>query len=735
MEKEYTPYIGKNFEKSKYRILIIIDEINDFADFKKTKYDNYCHYLIAKNDAVKKILAQYDLKKNDVACYNYRYNCKSEIKLEELKGKELTEYNNELRNRINQLKPCNIIIQREQITRNVTKRKKYFDSGKITFEKFLEIKGIKLFECRKDGKQDSSLIKDRFLELKSSLNKINVFLETLNPCIKTFAKTNKEKKREEESFFIYSKQSKNCKKSVISPKDLNKFYNLSQTNYASEKEFLSDHQYDHKWEELNIKVCEELGIPFPNNEISRQLQGCINYYNIKDCIKSALLIINELVSEDEEIKTSANTKTKKGNYLIIFTDEKQKTLDKIKAEYKEKNKLSENNFYFHSYIDNFDLLYVLKEKNYQNLTERPLSWYNERLFKFIMENKPSAIVFCGGLLTKTIFKNKIPSINKKLNEFLMENNILYFTKDRVTRENPSTKKDRLFQIKSLMENLQDDLNNLNPCNAAGELALKNEKWYGIPENLLKEKTYDELCTKYHVSDSELERYHRYRNADDTLQKVIRKVNEVMADDEELKKVNRMLLLLVGAFVPLPMFFELLDSFKDESDFNRIKKITTDRSSMIMYNVEFWEKYKDKKEYEKKKISSYNKRLNNFFTRLKEGHYDKDLLELMKERIFEENQIKKIKIYRDLSFFCCNADEYEDIKEKEERIKEMIDKNRSALRKVKKDSDAAQQIKEKIDELRSQKDKIKEDIAIQRGDRPKEKDRNYILNHLWKPENP
>ena len=91
------------------------------------------------------------------------------------KGKELTEYNNELRNRINQLKPCNIIIQREQITRNVTKRKKYFDSGKITFEKFLEIKGIKLFECRKDGKQDSSLIKDRFLELKSSLNKINVF--------------------------------------------------------------------------------------------------------------------------------------------------------------------------------------------------------------------------------------------------------------------------------------------------------------------------------------------------------------------------------------------------------------------------------------------------------------------------------------------------------------------------------------------------------------------------------
>lgn len=731
MEKEYMPYIGKNFEKSKYRILIIIDEINDFADFKKTKYDNYCHYLIAKNDAVKKILAQYDLKKNDVACYNYRYNCKSEIKLEELKGKELTEYNNELRNRINQLKPCNIIIQREQITRNVAKRKKYFDSGKITFEKFLEIKGIKLFESRKDGKQDSSLIKDRFLELKSSLNKISVFLKTLNPCKKTFAKTNKEKKWEEESFFIYSKQSKNCKKSVISPKDLNKFYNHSQTNYASEKEFLSDHQYDHKWEELNIKVCEELGIPFPNNEISRQLQGCINYYNIKDCIKSALLIINELVSEDEEIKTSANTKTKKGNYLIIFTDEKQETLDKIKAEYKEKNKLSENNFYFHSYIDNFDLLYVLKEKNYQNLTERPLSWYNERLFKFIMENKPSAIVFCGGLLTKTIFKNKIPSINKKLNEFLMENNILYFTKDRVTRESPSSKKNRLIQIKSLMEHFQGNLNYLNPCNTAGELVLKNEKIYAIPESLYKEKTHDELHSKYGIPNLDLDKYDQYHNANDVLQDAIRKVNEVIADDEELIKIRRMLPLLVDAFVPLPMFFELLDSFKNEADFNHIEKIITDRSSMIKYNIEFGEKYKDKKEYEKKKNNSYNRRLNNFYTRLKEVHYTKDFLELMKERIFWENQIEKIKIYRDISYFVCNADEYKKIKPIEAAIK----KNQSDLKRVKVDSDAAKKIKMKIGDLRSRRDKIKENIAISRGDRLDEKVREYILSQLWKPRNP
>lgn len=286
-----------------------------------------------------------------------------------------------------------------------------------------------------------------------------------------------------------------------------------------------------------------------------------------------------------------------------------------------------------------------------------------------------------------------------------------------------------------MESLQDDLSCLNPCNAAGELVLRNEKRYGIPESYLKEKTHNELRSKYHVSDSELERYHRYRKANDTLQKVIRKVNEVMPDDEELKKVNRMLLLLVNAFVPLPMFFELLDSFKDESDFNRIKKIITDRSSMVEYNVEFWKKYKDKEEYEKKKIHSYNKRLNNFYTRLKEGHYVKDLLELMKERIFEENQIKKIKIYQDLSFFSCNADEYEDIKEKEEPIKEMIEKNRSALRVVKKYSDAAQQIKENMGKLRSKKNKIKERIEIQRGDRPKEEDRNYILNHLWKPKNP
>ena len=85
MEKEYMPYIGRNFEKSDCKVLIIVDEVKDFADFKKSKYDNYCQYLIEKNGAVQKILEQYDLKKDDVACYNYRYNCKVEIKLEKLK--------------------------------------------------------------------------------------------------------------------------------------------------------------------------------------------------------------------------------------------------------------------------------------------------------------------------------------------------------------------------------------------------------------------------------------------------------------------------------------------------------------------------------------------------------------------------------------------------------------------------------------------------------------------------
>lgn len=716
MEKEYMPYIGKNFEKSKYRILVIIDELKDYADFRKSKYDNYCHYLIEKNNNIKFFLKKYHLKKSDIACYNYRYDCKSETKLKDLKGKELSKYNNELVKIINELKPWKTPLYGLQLRKTIN-RKQIVDSGKkMYFEEFLKHKNIYLPEdeygtYRKDGKQDPSLIKNQLLKLKSSLNDIEFFLKFYNPCIK--------------SYFIYSAQCECCRKIILSPKDLDKLWNLSQG------------RYEEKLENLNIKICKKLGISFPDSRISSQLQYCMDYCDAKDCMKNALLIISELISEDKRNKTPANTKNEaiRGKCLMVYAKDKKEALDKIVDKYKEKYKLRENDFYCFNYIDKFDLLYSLKEKNCQNLTERPLSWYNKKLVKFIVENKPSTIVFLGGQLTKTISKNKIPSINKKIEEFLRENNISYFTEDLVTRENPSTKKDRLFQIKSLMENLQDDLNYLNPCNAAGELVLKNEKLYAIPESFFEEKSHDELISKYGVPDFELEKYNRFCNADNILQKAIRKVNEVIADDEELKKVNRMLLLLVGAFVPLPMFFELLDSFKDESDFNRIKKIITDRSSMIMYNVEFWEKYKDKEEYEKKKISSYNKRLNNFYTRLKEGHYVKDLLELMKERIFEENQIKKIKIYRDLSFFYYNADEYEDIKEKEEPIKEMIDKNRSALRKVKKDSDAAQQIKEKIDELRSQKDKIKEDIAIQRGDRPKEEDRNYILNRLWKPKNP
>lgn len=693
MEKEYMPYIGGNFEKSDCKVLIIVDEVKDFADFKKSKYDNYCRYLIEENGAVQKILEQYDLKKDDVACYNYRYNCKAKIKLEKLKGKELTEYNNELKNCINKLEPYYIIIQREQITRNVAKRKKYFDSGKITFEKFLENKGIKRFECRKDGKQDPSLIKDQFLELKFSLNKINDFLKTLNPCQKYPVEYNKEKKCKKESFFIYNDQRENGRKSIISPKDLNEVYNLRQTNYSSEKEFRSDHRYDCNWEELNIKVCEELGIPFPNSEINHQLQCCVDYYKIKDCIKIALLIISELVSEDEKNKTSANTKneTISGKCLMVYAKDKKVALDNIVDKYKEIYKLNETDFYFFSYIDKSGLLYDLTEKNYQNLTEKPLSWYNEKLVEFIVENKPNTIVFLGGQLKITIFKNKIPSINKKIEEFLKENNISYFTEYRVTRENPSTKKDRLIQIKSLMENLQDDLNYLNPCNAAGELVLKNKKQ--IPESFLKEKTHDELCSKYHVPDSELERYCRYCNANGSLQKVIRKINEVILDDEKLEKFNRMVQLLGVAFVPLPMFFELLDSFKDESDFNRIEKIITDRSSMIAYNVEFWKKYKDNEEYEKKKMNSYNKRLNSFYTQLKEEHYVKEFLELIKERIFVEDQIKEIKIYRDL---LC----YQDF------LSSHCECYRKEFYK-----------------------------AVRRGDFLEEKVRNGIKIRSWKPENP
>lgn len=618
MKREYKPYIGEKFERSENRILIIVDEVKDLADFRKSKYDNYCRFLIEKNDDVKKILEQYDLKKNDVACYNYRYNCKDEIKLEKLKGKELTEYNNELKNRINQIKPWKIIIQREQITRNVAKRKKYFDSGKISFEKFLENKGIELIECRKDGKQDSSLIKEQLLELKSSLKKVDSFLKLLNPCEELFIKEN--------------------------------YYR--------------------------------------------------NYRCIIDELQNASSITNKLERNDKRSNTSSNEKNeaKKGKYLIVYTKDKKVVLDNIVDKYKEIYKLSETDFCFFSYIDKFDLLYELKEKNYQNLTERPLSWYNEKLVEFVVENKPSTIVFLGGQLSKTISKNKIPSINKKIKDFLKENDIFYFTEDLVTRESISTKKDRLFQIKSLMESLQD-----------------------------------ELCSKYHVSDSELERYHRYCKANDTLQKVIRKVNEALPtlpNNDELRKVRRMIPLLQDAFVPLPMFFELLDSFKDESDYIRIKSILSDITGMKakVYNDEFREMHKEKL-YDKGKINSYNRRLNHFYTRLKEGHYG--YLEFMTNTIYMEYQIEKIKIYQNPTLISFKGEAFSIVKKRNKEI----ESDRQILKSLKKDSECANVYREKIKKNRSIIKKFGEEIAIRDGYRLEEKVRKYLLSRLWKPKNP
>ena len=724
------PYIGRNFEKSDCKVLIIVDEVKDFADFKKSKYDNYCQYLIEKNGAVQKILEQYDLKKDDVACYNYRYNCKVEIKLEKLKGKELTEYNNELKNCINELKPKpeKIIVQREQIKRNVAKRKKYFDSGKITFEKFLENKGIELVECRKDGKQGPFLI----IKLRTCLNVVDHFLKMFDLYKEFFIKG---KKKE------YDIQSEIRRKVILSSKELDELYNLSRKSSSSNLD---------KYDALVKKICNDFGVPFPadkaewNSEyqffldkINHKLNCYCDYRCFIDELQKALFIVNKLECNSERNKVSFNKKNevKNGKCLIVFTNDKKKTLDFVVDKCKKKYKINECNFCFFNYIDEFDLLYFLKEKNCQNLTESPLSWYNKKLVKFIVENKPSTVVFCGGLLRKTIFKNKIPSINKKIEEFLIENNISYFTEDFVTRENPSTKKSQLIQIKSLVEQLQDVLNCLNPCNSAGELVFfynDNDIRHFIPESALHKKRQDELHAKCSVPDLELEKYDWYHKADETLQKAIKKVNEAVPriTVDGLTKVRRMIPLLEETFVPLPMFFELLDSIKYESDFPRVESLFSDLNGVKIkaYNDEFREKHKEKT-YDKGKIKSYNIRLNHFYTRLKEEHYG--YLELLTKTIFMEDQIEKIKIYQDLTLRVFDGGAWSIVKNR----KKEIESDQRNLDLSKDDPKMVEKYSDNIKKIHGIIKKFGDDIAVRDGFRLEEKVREYLLNHLWKPKNP
>ena len=455
--------------------------------------------------------------------------------------------------------------------------------------------------------------------------------------------------------------------------------------------------------------------------------------------------------------------TKSKNRVLIVlchygkNDDINKLLKKIQPQIK--SKLNKEVVALWGYITDYDENNQFKGlSDSQILYQKGLKKFRLACQNFIYANKPQFVYF----IDKSFARELRKKVNGcKFKEFLEGEHIEYSLISRdgknKERKNKELKNDTLLKIKNMLGELVSSLENFEQkiitSDNQGErffkykgdshkktklISLKfldelnNLKTFvGTDEEFSKDHSYDKLYQdlnlKKGIPTFYLDAYLMYKEAIDLSREMMQKIKKLFPPNEELIKLNRLLLLLSGAecYIALPMFFELLDSLKLNSDGNLECNVFKNKQSTIDYNNDFYERHKVHKYYDDEKIRSYEKRLNTFYHQLEIGGYSKDFLEIMEENIFCENEIKRIRIYRK-SKHGLNHDEFKKIKPLV-RIENQL---RQSLKKIKKGTESEAAIKKEIKSISERRQKKYSEMTKI----IKDEDEKYIIKRLWKHKN-